>query len=246
MRKQLVVLTVLILAFACKKPEDRTCWKFVGDQTTLEVQVGAFDRLFLGAHLEYEIVQDSTNKLVILGGENLVKHVEWTNENNLLTIQNKNRCGFLRNAKKVVKVEIHCTSISNIRFEGSEPLTTKGTLKSDYFVLFVRDGAGAVNMNVQSIVVDADISHGWGDYTLSGTTQTARISAKSNGFCDTYGLIISDSLYVASETEGDVKVRCNGIPMYGYMKNGGNIKYKGTPSVISILNTGSGKVINDN
>jgi hypothetical protein len=245
--KQSAFFLLLILVVGCKKPENRTCWKFEGPETTRVVSLPTFDKLFLTKHLRYSIIQDSTNCLVINGGENVVNLVTYSvDQYGLLTIENTNRCGFLRDEKKVIHVEIHCTSISNIHFEGGEPLETLGTLNSDYFVLFIRDGAGPVRMKLKSKIVFADISNGWGDYTLSGSTEIANIGAKSNGYCDVTGLQISDSIYVASETQGDILLNCNGIPLTGYIKSGGSVRYRGIPTVISVIDTGIGELIDEN
>lgn len=237
------LLLIIVLVLSCKKPVNRTCWKFAGETKTISLPVGDFSALFLHGHLSYSLIQDSTNKIVITGGENLIGHVKWTNENGLLTLENENKCNFLRDPKNLIHVEIHCTAVANIRFEGTEPLVGVGTLKSDYFVLFIRDGAGPVTLNLESLVVDADIAHGWGEYHLSGKTKTARIAVRSNGFCTVDQLQITDSVYVGSESQGDITLNANGIPMAGYIKSGGNIRFKGTPSSITVIKTGDGNLI---
>lgn len=241
---RLIQLIILVgLLFSCKKPTNRTCWKFAGEVKVLTIPVGEFTALFLNSHLSYTLVQDSTDKIVITGGENLIEHVKWSNDSGMLTIENGNKCNFLRSPKNEIKVAIHCTNVANIRFEGTEPLVGIGTLKSDYFVLFIRDGAGPVSLNLESLVVNADIAHGWGEYHLSGKTKTARIAVRSNGSCSVDQLQITDSVYVGSESQGDIILNASGIPMAGFIKSGGNIRYKGTPSLISVVKTGDGKLI---
>ena len=66
------------------------------------------------------MIQDSTDKLVIKGGENVVNHVKYEiGDDGTLTISNGNRCNFIRNGHKVIVVEIHYTNVFNIRFEGT-------------------------------------------------------------------------------------------------------------------------------
>lgn len=243
MKTILFSLLGISLLISCRKAENRTCWKGWGKETTLEIPMKDFDKLFLSAHLEYEIIQDSTNKLVIIGGDNMVNHVGWSIDKGMLRIENNNKCSFLRDERKTIKVEIHCTSVYNIFFEGSEPLNSRGKLKADYFTLYIRDGAGPVALDLDCISVNADISHGWGDYTLRGNVQYAFIGARSNGFCDTRGLTVSDSIYVSNESSGKIKVNTGNLPLYGYLKSNGNIEYIGNPSSVHIVNTGDGKVV---
>lgn len=94
----LVLFFVMVLIF-CKKVEDRICWKGWGKEMILEILlIENFDKVFLKVYFEYEFVQDFINKLVVIGGENMVKYVEWFIDNDgMLIIQNKNKCNFLRN-----------------------------------------------------------------------------------------------------------------------------------------------------
>lgn len=245
--KQLCFFSLLVVVLSgCRKPENRQCWKFTGDEKTIEIPLESFNRLALYPHIAYVLVQDSLDKIEIRGGENLVNHISYEVKNGSLEIHNKNKCAFLRNAKKELVVTIHFTDLYNIHYEGTEYLKSQGTIHSDYFTLMVRDGAGPVTLDLQSKIISADISHGWGDYTLTGETEYARIGARSNGYCNTFGLEVTDSIYVASETPGTVKVRANGIPLRGYSKTNGDIWYQGTPTLISVLCTNGGEVINKN
>jgi hypothetical protein len=242
-----LIIGIAMLALAsCKKAEDRRCLKSTGADTELEIPVAAFNRMYLGPHVAYVLIQDSLDKVVIKGGKNLVKHIDVSVSDQLLSVTNKNRCAFLRNAKHELVVEVHCTSVINIHYEGTEYLKSVGTIRSDYLAMLIRDGAGPVDLTVQAIHIEADISHGWGDYTLHGTTQTARIGAHSNGYCDVYDLEITDSVYVASDTPGNVRLNANGIPLAGFIKGSGNIWYKGIPASIAVVITGDGKVENKN
>ncbi|TSJ42455.1 GIN domain-containing protein [Fluviicola chungangensis] len=242
MRNSLVILLAGLFLFSCKKPENRTCFKLLGSETTMEIPLASFERLDLREHVEYVLIQDSLDKVVLKGGKNLLNLIEVKSESGLLTIENKNRCGFLRNAKKVVVAEIHFTSLVNIRFIGTEPLTNLGTINTDYFTFYSRDGAGDVILNLNAIEINAEANHGWCNFTLTGTAQKARICAKSNSYCDVTGLAVSDSLYVASETVGDIKINANNLIIHGYITESGNILYTGTPLGIDVLLNGTGTV----
>jgi len=242
MRNSWMFLLVGLFVFSCKKPENRTCWKFLGTETIKEIPLASFEGLDLKEHVEYVLIQDSLDKVVLKGGKNLLNLIEVNVENSTLSISNKNRCGFLRDAKKVVVAEIHFTKLINIRFIGTEPLRSQGTIYTDYFTFYSRDGAGDVVLDVNAQEINAEANHGWCNFTLTGTTQKARICAKSNSYCDVSGLTVTDSLYVASETVGDIKVNANNLTLYGYMTESGNILYKGTPLGIAVLMNGTGAV----
>lgn len=233
-----------LLLGSCKKAENRSCFKTIGKTTEKTIELASFDKLFLKEHIEYILIQDSTNKLVIRGGENLVNFIHWSIDNDqVLYLENNNKCNFLRKLNQVITCEIHFTTLGNIQFEGTEPLNSIDTLNLPFFTMLIRDGAGSVNLTLKSLIINADISHGWGDYTLSGKTDFARISARSNGFCDVQNLKITDSVLVISETVGNIKVSANGIPLRGEIKSFGDIWYYGTPSFISVKQNSTGKLI---
>lgn len=241
MRSSCLVLLVL-LVFSCKKPEDRSCFKFLGSETTKEIPLASFDRLDLREHVAYVLIQDSLDKVVLKGGKNLLNLIEVKTDNGVVIIENKNRCGFLRNAKKVVVAEIHFTKLINVRFVGTESLTNLGTINTDYFTFYSRDGAGDVTLDLNAIQINAEANHGWCNFTFTGTTQTARICAKSNSYCDVTGLTVTDSIYVASETVGDIKINATNLIIHGYITQSGNILYKGTPLGQNVLLNGTGQV----
>lgn len=242
MRSDFLFLLVIFSVFSCKKPENRTCFKFLGSETTKEIPLASFDRLDLREHVEYVLIQDSLDKVVLKGGKNLLNLIETTVSNGLLMIENKNRCNFLRDAKKVVVAEIHFTNLINIRFIGTEPLRSQGTIHTDYFTFYSRDGAGDVTLDIDAVQVNAEANHGWCNFKLTGTAKSARICAKSNSYCDVTGLVVTDSIYVASETVGDIKINADNLMIHGYITQSGNILYKGTPLGENVLKNGTGNV----
>jgi hypothetical protein len=166
--------------------------------------------------------------------------------NGLLDISNENRCNFLRSYKKKIKAEIHFTSLINIHFEGTEPLTNKDKLTFDWLTFLIRDGAGSVSLNRDAKQIYATISHGWGDFTFSGNVQYANLNIRSNGYCDLFDMNISDSVTVVSYTQGDVKISAQGIKLKAQTLSDGDIYYKGVPSLIEFVKLSNGELITVN
>lgn len=237
---------LFVCLVACNKAEDRSCVKTAGDESSLTIELDPFDQLFLKEHLEYVLVQDSTEKIVISGGKNLLNFVEATITDGLLQISNENKCNFLRSYKKKVKVEIHFKSLSNIHFEGTEPLTNIGTLQLQWFTMLIRDGAGSVKLNFNAESLIAVVSHGWGDFTFNGEVNNAYITVRSNGFCDVYGLKIQDTLVAISKTQGYMKVNADNCYFKAEIDEAGDILYKGIPTYKSLNQYGTGELIDEN
>jgi len=235
------------LLSACKKPEDRTCWKFAGDNMTKTIILNDFDLLFLGAHLEYILVQDTLNYVTIEGHENLINLVETEVSEGKLSIKNTNKCNFLRNFKtKKIKVTLHFKNIINLAYQGTEPLTSQGTLNLPYFTFSITDGAGPISMNLNSEYLVGILSHGYGDFTLSGNTKYANFVVGSNGYCNTNNLNIIDSIDVVSKSTVTCKYNFSSAKVKAEIQNSGNIEYIGTPTNIETNIYGTGQLLDKN
>lgn len=244
-RCSLILFSVLLL-ISCNKAEDRACLKSAGDDATLEISLEPFDKLFLREHLEFVLVQDSIEKVVLYGGKNLLNFVDAKVTDGLLEISNVNKCNFLRSYKKKIKVEIHFKSLSNIHFEGTESMTNKDTLEFQWITMLIRDGAGPVKLNFNAISMNAVVSHGWGDFTFNGVVNNANLTVRSNGFCDVYGLKVQDSLIAISKTQGTMKVNADNCIFKAQIDADGDILYKGTPTSQTLNKYGSGELIDAN
>ncbi len=246
MRNIKFIVGGILMLISCSKVEDRACVKSVGEETTLEILTPQIDRLFLHEHLEYVLVQDTVEKVVLIGGKNLLNFVIVDVSDGLLDISNTNKCNFLRSYKKKIRVEIHFIELINIHFEGTESLTNKDTLQFNWMTFLIRDGAGPVALNFNADVIYATVSHGWGDFTFNGTVNYANLNVRSNGFCDTYGLKVKDSLTVISNTQGYVKVNANKVKFKSQIDLDGDIYYKGIPTLIKFNQFGKGVLIDAN
>jgi len=43
----------VFILFSCKKSNDRACWKSTGEETSVEMQVDPFSKVFFHEHIEY-------------------------------------------------------------------------------------------------------------------------------------------------------------------------------------------------
>lgn len=245
--KSVILIGFGILLFGCKKAEDRSCWKVAGKPSTKIVEVEDFSLLFLGAHIEYTLIQDSLNFVEVEGAENLLNLVTTNVENEKLTIENTNKCNFLRSYKKKgIHVKIHFTDIYNIEFQGTEALRNEGVLTIPYFTLLIKDGAGPVELTINSIEVYAGVSHGYGDFTLHGKTDYGNFNVNSNGFCNTRDLKITDSIDIISNSSVLTRFNVGGVQTRIEIKNLGSVEYLGIPTSLEIQRFGSGEVLDGN
>ena len=244
MRELIFIGIILFSMVSCTKPDNRRCFKSAGDETEKVIELEGFDKLYLREKIRYVLVQDTIEKIVLKGGENLLNFIEYSIVDGKLEISNENTCAFLRSFKKVVTAEIHFKELINIHFEGTEPLTNEGTLQFNWLTFLIRDGAGSVDLKMNAEAIHATISHGWGDFTFSGQVSFASFNINSNGFCNTYGLQVLDSITVISKTQGTVKVNAANAQFKAEINGDGDIWYIGNPNGAPIFNRyGNGELI---
>jgi hypothetical protein len=234
------------LLFSCKKSEDRVCFKGTGKQGRLEISVSSFDKLDLYEHIEYELIQDSLDKVVIKGGKNLLNRINILVDDFTLIIKNENKCAFLRTYKNVIKVEIHFTNLNTLNYFGTELLTNLNSLKLNSLSLMMKNGSGTIQLNLDTDQLRVNVSSGYGNFILNGSAKYANIQVGSNGFCDAYGLSVADSISVVSNTPSPIKINADHADLRAEIKNGGDIYYIGAPSTILFNQYGNGKLIDKN
>lgn len=234
---------VMALFFSCKKPHQRKCFKNKGGSIFKEINLSSFDRLLLKENIEFVLIQDTIEKIIVEGGENLVDFVCASIDNNVLKIENLNKCNFLRYNSLKVKVYIHFKTLIELQFEGTESLICKDTLNFSWFSLFVRDGGGSVDLLLNASHLYSTISNGYGDFTISGNVNNADLYFQTTGYGDTYGLNVQDTLSIISFTPSVCKVNSEASFLKADIRGMGDIWYKGVPDSINLIRTGTGNLI---
>jgi len=235
-----------LMLFGCKKSEDRNCFKSTGAMSVKEIELGEFSRLYMGPHLKYVLIQSDENKLRIVGGKNVINFVEPIIEGDILNINNINKCNFLRSYGKIITVYIYFKSLYNITFEGTEEVTCDNVLNLEDVFLTIRDGAGEFNLSINANSLQTIVTHGWGNFNLDGNVNYLRLEVKSNGFCNTNGLAVNDSILVISKTVETVKINIDDCFLRAETGSAGDIWYIGTPTSIVYHNNGSGSLLDKN
>jgi hypothetical protein len=244
MKKILFISLLVITAAACKKAEERSCFKSSGEKTSVHVPLPEFDKLQLNKRLKYVLVQDDSCYLRISGGKNLLGFIRWEEtESGKISISNHNKCNFLRDLSAVCTVEIHFKNLNDIAYEGSETLTNLDTLELNMLNILVLNCAGSVDLTLKANYISADITESYGDYTLRGFAMDARLSARDNGYCNTDELLVGNKLYVVNKSSGDMRINASSCLLEGYISGNGNIYYKGQPMSSQMEYFSSGKLI---
>lgn len=242
MRIVLSIFILMLVVSSCKKAEKRSCFKGTGAMDSLDVQVEPYFELNLGQRLNYILVKDTINFIRIKGGRNLLRSVNVEVVNDVLFIENGNRCNFLRNMGEIMDIEIHFTTINRIEGRISHNISSTDTISGDFFNLKIAGASGNANLLVNTNFLNGFINDGNADYLLSGHTKYAHIQAHSNGFADVRGLQVQEQLEITSRSNRAIYCSADGIPLVINLEATGNVYYTGEPSSIELNKTGSGKL----
>jgi len=241
------VISILILT-ACKKAEDRACFKNAGEATSLTIALPDFDKLKVGGHIEVVLIQDTENKAVIHGRKNLIKHIEAEiNDQGFLELTNKNKCNFLRSyPKNKIKVELHFVTLNELRFEGTDDLTCQSTIHTNHFKMVIQDGGATVYLDLDCTYFEAVQGHGYGNFVAKGSCKNLHAKITSNGYCDISQMQVENSLVFISSTPVSSFINLDGSNATVEINGSGNVKYIGYPASLQLNRYGKGDLINFN
>jgi hypothetical protein len=242
-----LILLILFSIVSCKKAEERSCFKKSGETSKLILNPGEFKRIYLKEHIDYVMVQDTINYLVVEGGKNLIGFIDCSIINNELVISNKNKCNFLRYKTSKITVEIHFKTIENLIFQGTELLTNRNNWNFGQMNIILKDAGGTMMLtNFEGNSLNLINTHGWGDIHLSGNVHYFRADLDGNGYFDALNFSVKDSISVISNSSITSKLNADNCKLKAQLKAIGDVWYVGTPINIWKQELGSGRLIDKN
>lgn len=244
MKSKILFLILMIGLFSCKKAQERSCFKGKGEEITTEVVIDTnIDSLILHDDIYYTLIPGKKSKVVLTGGENLLSFIDIYVEDGKLTIQNKNKCKFLRSLKNKIYASIYVDSITYIEYYGSRGLQNKDTLHSGELRLVITDGAGEVDLTLKNGYTSATVTYGVGNFILHGQTSIAYFNCSGNSYCDTRDFKIIQEVSVNSNTQANMLVNAGNTHLIAVIRQDGNIEYVGNPNDKILNRKGKGELI---
>jgi hypothetical protein len=247
MNKLIILICFIFSLLSCTKADERSCLKKSGDSTKLILTPGEFKRIYLKEHIDYVMVQDTINYVIIEGGENLVGFIDCSIIDNELVISNKNKCNFLRYKTSKVTVEIHFKTIENLVFQGTGFLTNRNIWNFNQMNIILKDAGGTMKINnLQGSTINLINTHGWGDIYLAGNVNYFRADLDGNGYFDSRNFHVEDSISVISNSSTISKLNADNCSLKAQLNATGDLWYFGNPSNIWKQELGTGRVIDKN
>jgi hypothetical protein len=239
--KQLILLSLLsFIVFSCKKDNMGDCFKGTGVVKKETRVLEDFDSIYVDRRLNIVLVQDSVNFTVVEAGENLLELIDTEIKNGKLTIQNNNRCNWVRSYKVPVNIEVHTKNLQHIVIWGASNITNKDTLRFPKLVVEYRDASGNVELMVDNQLTNIIQHTGAGDAVIHGKTDQLLVYMSSLGYGD-YTDLNAQNVYVENKSSADCRVLGNQTFTFR-LRGDGNIYYKGQGEIVSEEKTGNGVI----
>jgi len=242
MRINVFVISIFVLLLGCKKTEDRPCYKSFGDVVEKEIALDSVNKFELYKNIKYRFYQDSTKKIVVRGGKNMVNFVDIRTLDYVTSINNLNKCNFLRNSDKLMEVDIHYPTYNSIYAEPTDSIIFMDTLKGDFTKIELRNGGGVLDLTVDMNHISLSVSFGVGSYVVKGRTKYSNLSIQNMGRGDALGLT-SNFISIYQNSSNDLYSNFDSAEVKILYYANGDVFYSGTPDSLSISGVGDGEVL---
>ncbi|RLD63514.1 MAG: hypothetical protein DRJ01_03560 [Bacteroidetes bacterium] len=232
-----IVIVLLISINSCKKDNFITN---SGEVITKEFLLDDFSQLEIDKYFNVYITDDTINKIVFEGGENLLENIETQIQNLTLKINNNNKVYFL---KKYEKVNVYLSSYSLKKIIIKEPSNIFSTncIKRNSFEIDVRADVSTVNIDVDCDEFFLKIYDTTGDFIINGKSKYSFVYFRGSAVVNANNLI-TNSIEITNCSTGDAYINVKDKIKYSIIRNG-NIYYSGGAYDIKGETSSSGKLI---
>lgn len=200
-----------------------------------------FHSVKLYDNINLHLSQSAGNTLTLEAGKNLMDKIEtYVNEDSTLIIKNNNSCNWVRSYNKPITVYVNVTDLRKIEYRSIGNVTNDDTLRVDSLTIDVWEGAGTIELAINTVNCNANIHYGTADIFLHGKAKQGFYYMLGAGKIDASGLEVglaylrnwsSNNMYLWATNNMSVEI-----------KGLGNVYYKGNPGISSSI-LGEGKLI---
>lgn len=240
----LTVIVLISLSFlGCQKSENRTCFKTSGDYAEREVAIDSVRFFEMNKGIKYRLIQDDQRKVVIKGGANMINNISVENRDNVLYVNNENKCTFLRSEEgDIVEVEVHYPHYRYLYFDATDSVVFEDKIKTYSLYIEMRNGGGSMYVNVEVTKLSIIVSAGAGDFTLLGSAKESELKIQNNGSGNALGFN-TNYVYLYQNSTADFFISLLNTHCTIVVDGTGNVYYQYDPANILRQGLGSGEIL---
>lgn len=226
----------MLLFVSCKKENEFDCFKSTGSNVTEVRDLGRFDTIRLFENINLNIVIGSEYKVEVVAGKHVIKNITTELKNRVLTIDNNNKCNFVRGYKRHVTINITVPRITKVENRGVGTVDFYGSQDT---LLLLAESSGDIHATGIYNEIRTS-SHGNGDIYLNGSTNTLYVYTNGVNFLKGENLAITNYVFVETLSIGDCTIDASHAKRLDYhIWESGNIYYTGNDSLV-ITNVSDG------
>lgn len=218
----------------CFVSAGETTSEFRGEHTINFIEV--YDDINL--ILTYDTVNSG---IIVETGKNLLENIETKIEKNRLTLRNNSTCNWVRSFEVEFNVYVNIKNLDTLIYRGSGNISCTDTLFCDSLQLDIWEGAGTVNLNINSGKSWLYNHQGTVDLIFTGKSGITFISSKGYGPINCSGLE-SNIVYLYTISPNHCYINSRAI-IDVTIDNIGNVYYTGNPYAIFTNYNSTGKLI---
>lgn len=199
-----------------------------------------FDSVKIGRRMQLILVEDTVNYVIVEAGNKISDNIKTTINNGLLSIENTNKCNWVRSYKNEIIIELHFNNLRHIHVEGSTNIESRDTLKQEELTFEFRDCAGDVNLLVNNKKLSIIQHTGASDIVVKGKTDDLTVYMASLATGD-YDELFAKTVYVQTLSSSYCRVFATDS-FYFIVDGNGSIYYKGNGVVTHFERNGNGSI----
>jgi hypothetical protein len=211
---------------------------FNKDESTREILLENFHALKISGIYNFVLIQDSTNRLVITG-KNDIHSIDALIKDDTLIIDDHKKISFNPNKNTLV---LHFSNIKYIDSFDPINLSNRDTIKADQFILIAEGEIAEVRLVFKcNFFLANNNSNTLGYFHFIGKAESCWIWNRYGSCMYADSLLCKDAV-IYNESVGDVNINASDN-IEAFIRGPGNICYYGNPVINLAEKRGTGKII---
>lgn len=230
-KKLVLYIFLFILISACRKENALDCFKSTGKTVVENRKPGFFRNVELNSKINVRIFQGNECNVEVIGGKNVISNISTRIEGDVLIIEDKNECNFVRGYKRHISINVTLPYAAKVINAGVAKITFAEDFTQDTLVVRATN-SGDIDVNGTFKQLRTS-SHGNGDITIKGRANSLFIYTNGTNFVHAEDFVVTDYIFVETLTIGDCTINATQLSRLEYnIHRSGNIYYIGQPGSI--------------
>lgn len=241
--RSLLYAAIAFILFACSRDHAFDCFRSNGSDVTELRSPGTFTAIEVGSQIDVTIAQGSSYAVTVTAGDHVIKNIRTRVKDNVLEIENTNRCNFVRGYKRTISVVVTVPYLRQLIHKGVGSVSFDAAYSQD--TLHVKaESSGDIHVSGTYTAINS-VANANGDVYLNGSCNTLYAYTNGTNFLHAENLLVADLIQVQALSLGNSYLNATQAARINYdIWSSGNIYYTGNPTLIDLgEGTGKGQII---